>query len=94
MQTVEVPVTFNGTVTVLVPHGLTEEDRQLLATKKALAQVLATVENHDNDTALSDACDEYAAEARSRDEERSKEAFDDAEVYSVSGTWTSTGEAI
>ena len=63
MATINVPVQFTGVVTVQVPDRLSPADAKLLATKLALARILATIDNPDapEDDAYEDYADECSA---------------------------------
>jgi len=88
MPQVDVPVQFTGTVTVQVPDRLSIADAKLLATKLALARILATTDNPDapEDDAFSDYAKECSAQARNTAEQD----WDRCEVQGVSGSWTTT----
>ena len=47
MAQVDISVQFTGTVSVQVPDRLSPSDAKLLATKLALARILATCDNPD-----------------------------------------------
>lgn len=82
MRSVEVPVKFSGTVTVLVPSHLTTVDGNILANKLALAVVVATVENPDCGECLEAACEEFIDEAAGTEAD-----WDVSKCDSVSGDW-------
>ena len=65
MPIIDVPVQFTGTVSVQVPDRLSPDDAKLLATKLALARILATTDNPDapEDDAFDDYADECSAQA-------------------------------
>jgi len=81
-----VPVSFEGSVEVLVPKDIPADRRKVLAEKLAVARILATVENVDAPEA--DACDEYE-EQFGLDEEQAGKEWDAAQVTeNVSGKWS------
>jgi hypothetical protein len=86
--TVNIPVQFTGTVSVQVPDHLSSNDAKLLATKIALARILATTNNPDapEDDAISDyseGCSHHARKTAEQD-------WDQSEVQGVSGSWITT----
>jgi hypothetical protein len=88
MAQVDVPVQFTGVVSVMVPDRLPPADAKLLATKLALARILATTENPDapEEDAFADYADECSAQAWNTAEAD----WDRCEVSGVSGQWTTT----
>jgi len=88
MPIINVPVQFTGTVIVQVPDRLSPEDAKLLATKIALARILATTDNPDapEDDAISDYADECSHHAR----KTAEQDWDQCEVHGVSGSWITT----
>jgi len=88
MPQLNVPVQFTGTVTVQVPDRLSPTDAKLLATKLALARILATTDNPDapEDDAFSNYTDECSDLARMTTEDD----WDQCEAQGVSGSWTTT----
>jgi hypothetical protein len=90
MPIINVPVQFSGVVSVQVPDRLSVDDATLLATKLALAQILATTDNPDapEDDAYEDYVEKCSAQAW-----RTAEAdWDRCEVNAVSGQWTVSNE--
>ncbi len=86
MPQVDVSVQFTGTVSVMVPDRLSPTDATLLATKLAVARILATCDNPDapEDDAFTDYADECSAQAW-----KTREAdWDRCEISGVSGQWT------
>jgi hypothetical protein len=85
MPKLNIPVQFTGVVRVEVPNHLSRTDAKLLATKLALARILATCDNPDapEDDAFSDYADECSALAR----KTAEDDWDRSEVKSVSGQW-------
>ncbi len=85
MTKLDIPVQFSGVVAVVVPDHLSSTDAKLLATKLALARILATTDNPDApvDDALSDYTEECSDEARATAEED----WDRCEVQGVAGQW-------
>jgi hypothetical protein len=63
MSRIDVPVQFTGVVSVMVPDRLSTADAKLLATKLALARILATTDNPDapEDDAFTDYGDECSS---------------------------------
>lgn len=86
MPTINVPVRFIGTISVMVPDRLSKANAKLLATKLALARILATADNPDapEDDALSDYTDECSHQAWTTAEAD----WDRCEISGVSGQWT------
>ncbi len=76
---------ITGTVTVMVPDHLGSADAKLLATKVALARILATCDNPDapEDDALSNYADECSDQAR----KTAEQDWDQCEVQGVGGQW-------
>ena len=88
MPIINIPVQFTGTVSIQVPDRLSPEDAKLLATKIALARILATTDNPDapEDDALSDYADECSHHAR----KTAEQDWDRCEMSGVSGSWKTT----
>ena len=88
MPKLNIPVQFTGVVRVEVPNHLSRTDAKLLATKLALARILATTDNPDapEDDVFSD----YADECSDLAQETAEDDWDRSEVKSVSGSWTAT----
>jgi hypothetical protein len=85
-MTFDVNVVFTGTVQVLVPKSVPKERRADLAEKKALAVVLATLDNPD--APEDDACAEYQENNCLTDAKANKE-WDATQCDNVCGSWTS-----
>jgi len=88
MAQVDVSVQFTGTVSVQVPDRLSPSDAKLLATKLALARILATCENPD--APEDDAYEDYADECSSLAWKTAQADWDRTEISGVSGQWTTT----
>jgi hypothetical protein len=88
MATVDVPVQFTGTVSVQVPDRLSTTDAKLLATKLALARILATTDNPD--APEDEAYEDYADKCSSLAWRTAQADWDRCEVSGVSGQWTTT----
>jgi hypothetical protein len=88
MKQIIVPVVFNGYVTTLVPDHLNDKDAKLIAEKKALACLLATMENTDCGEAQCDACDEYSEECSEPSSHTAEDDWDAVKFDGVGGTWT------
>ena len=88
MATINVPVQFTGTVSVQVPDRLSPSDATLLATKLALARILATTDNAD--APEDDAYDDYVDECSSLAWKTAQADWDRTEISGVSGQWTTT----
>jgi hypothetical protein len=88
MAVVDVPVQFIGVVSVQVPDRLSPNDAKLLATKLALARIVATCDNPD--TPEDDAYSDYADECSSIAWKTREADWDRCEVSGVSGQWTTT----
>lgn len=84
-QVVTVELHFDGTADVEVPGHLSAKDAQLLASKIALARILATFENPD--APEEDALDEYAEEAGAKAAKTAEADWDAAVTDGVSGSW-------
>lgn len=86
MPRLDVSLQFTGVVSVHVPGHLSLDDARLLATKIALARILATCSNPDapEDDALSDYAEKCSTQARNTAEQD----WDRCEVQGVSGSWT------
>lgn len=85
MLKVVVPVSFSGTVEVEVPAELPQERRESLASKVALARVLATTENPD--APEDDACADYETEF-GLDEATAERNWDACRTTGVGGQWS------
>lgn len=87
--TVSVRVEFRGAVKVFVPGWLPQERRESLASKLAMSQVLATVDNPDApiDDAYEDYCDTHRAQVPADEWDFARE-WDGSTAKSVSGVWT------
>lgn len=81
MQTIKVPIQFQGVATVLVPDHLKPHDATILANKLTLAQILATADNPDCGEALEAAFEECEAFQISAND------FDAAKIAYVVGEW-------
>ena len=88
MATIDVPVQFAGTVSIQVPDRLSADDAKLLATKLALARILATTDNPD--APEDDAYSDYAEKCSSLAWKTAEADWDRCEVQGVSGQWTTT----
>jgi hypothetical protein len=88
MPIINIPVQFSGTVIVQVPDRLSPEDAKLLATKIALARILATTDNPDapDDDAFTDYSDKCSHQAW----QTAQADWDRCEMSGVSGSWTTT----
>jgi hypothetical protein len=90
MKQIDVPVQFNGVVTVLVPKHLSATDAKLLANKVALARILATCDNPD--APEEDACDEYAEECSDTAQTTAEQDWDRCKIHGVGGAWVVEGQ--
>jgi len=90
VQTVEVPVSFRGVVTVNIPKDLEREQALKLANNLALARILATTENLDAPEceAFDDFIEETGIPRKS-----AERLWDSAEIFDVWGTWEVATEA-
>ena len=88
MAQVDISVQFTGTVSVQVPDRLSVDDATLLATKLALARILATTDNPD--APEDDAYDDYADECSAEAWKTAEADWDRCEISGVSGQWTTT----
>jgi hypothetical protein len=88
MAQVDVPVQFTGIVSVMVPDRLSTTDAKLLATKLALARILATCDNAD--APEDEAYEDYTGECSSLAWKTAEADWDRCEVSGVSGHWTTT----
>jgi hypothetical protein len=88
MPRINVPVRFTGTVSVYVPERLSPEDAKLLATKLALARILATTDNPD--APEDDALDAYSGQCSYQAWTTADADWDRCEMCGVSGTWTTS----
>jgi hypothetical protein len=86
MPTVDVFVQFSGTVSVMVPDHLSSADATILATKVAVARILATCDNPD--APEDDAYEDYAEECSTLAKKTAEADWDRCEVEGVSGQWT------
>jgi hypothetical protein len=88
MPVINIPVRFNGTVSVQVPDRLSPDDAKFLATKLALARILATCDNPDapEDDALAD----YANECSDLGQKTAEDDWDHCKINGVSGQWATT----
>lgn len=92
MVLMEVPVKFEGHVNVLVPADVPKESRGEIATKLALARILATTRNPDCEEAERDALEELL-EKFTEHEEWLGEIWDRCQTCGAGGSWQVTGEA-
>lgn len=90
---IPVEITFQGTVVVHVPAGLTEPAKRALAQKLACAKALATMENPDGATAKDNACGELAAELGLSDED-TEVLWDACQHEGLNGTWSTIKETL
>ena len=88
MAQVDVSVQFSGTVSVQVPDRLSPSDATLLATKLALARIVATCENPD--APEDDAFTDYSEKCSHQAWRTSEADWDRCEISGVSGQWTTT----
>ena len=88
MATINIPVQFTGVVTVQVPDRLSPSDATLLATKLALARILATCENPD--APEDDAVTDYSEKCSHQAWKTAETDWDRTEISGVSGQWTTT----
>jgi hypothetical protein len=88
MPIINVPVQFSGVVSVQVADRLSVDDATLLATKLALARILATCDNAD--APEDEAYEDYADECSSHAWKTAQADWDRCEVSGVSGQWTTT----
>jgi hypothetical protein len=90
MPVIDVPVQFSGTVSVQVPDRLSPDDATLLATKLALARILATTDNPDapEDSAFAD----YADECSELGRKTAEDDWDHCKLNGVSGQWTTNNK--
>jgi hypothetical protein len=86
MPQVDVPVQFTGTVSVQVSNRLSPDDAKLLATKLALARIVATTDNPDAPEA--DALADYADECSDLGRKTTEDDWDHCTIKGVSGQWT------
>lgn len=86
MPQINIPVQFSGVVTVQVPDRLSPADAKLLATKLALARILATTDNPD--APEDDACQDYTEECSAQAWKTAEADWDRCEIQGVSGQWT------
>ena len=87
MPKIEIPVSFEGTVTVNVPDDVDVQDAKLLAAKKALAYILATLDNPD--APEEDSFDDYFDECDERNSQKAENNWDNTFLEGVGGVWTS-----
>ena len=88
MPIIDVPVQFSGVVSVQVPDRLSPDDAKFLATKLALARILATTDNPD--APEDHAFDDYAEKCSSQAWKTAEADWDRCEISGVSGQWTTT----
>jgi len=88
MPIINVPVQFTGVISIQVPDRLSPDDAKLLATKLALARILATCDNAD--APEDEAYEDYADECSSIAWKTAEADWDRCEVSGVSGQWTTT----
>ena len=62
MRSIEVPVKFEGTVTVSVPDELSDLDAHIFAEKYALAKIVAVTDTLDTEDVELKACEELERE--------------------------------
>lgn len=79
-----IPVQFNGIVTVDVPDHLSNADAKLLADRIVLARIVATTDNPD--APEEDAFDDYVANCLAKT--TAEQDWDQSKPISVSGKWT------
>ena len=79
-----IPIQFNGIVTVDVPAHLSNTDAKLLAERVALARILATTDNQDGPE--DDAFDDYAATCLAKS--TAEQDWDQSKILGVGGKWT------
>ena len=77
-------VEFMGTVEVEVPSNIPAERRRALASKVALARILATTDNPEAPEA--EACDEYEEEFSLREETAGRD-WDRCNIVGTGGVW-------
>lgn len=92
MKTRLIEVKFEGTVEVSIPDHVSDHNADLLATKIALAKILATTENPDSPDL--EACEEYLEEADyppkglfAKSVQPSEADWDNSSATVVTGTW-------
>jgi len=85
VKRIDVPVYFAGTVTVLVPGNLAASDARLLASKVALARILATTDNPD--APEGDAYEDYAEECSPGARPTAERDWDSSRVGGICGEW-------
>ncbi len=87
MAVMRIPVAFEGTVEVEVPDDA--PNPELLAQNKALAFLLATVDNEDptEDDGLDEYIESIEEDDDDTDEEALEDAWDDTELIAVDGVW-------
>ena len=88
MAQVDVSVQFTGTISVQVPDRLSPADAKLLATKLAVARILATCDNAD--APEDEAYEDYTDECSSLAWKTAETDWDRCEISGVSGQWTTT----
>lgn len=86
MRHVDISVEFSGTVSVQVPGHLPLADAKLLATKLALARILATTDNPD--APEDDAFADYANECSDRARTTAEDDWDRCKIQGVGGQWS------
>ena len=87
MATINVPVQFTGTVSVQVPDRLSPSDAKLLATKLALARILATVKTPTPPKTMPTTTTPRMLGPRLED---GRNRLGPLEISGVSGQWTTT----
>jgi hypothetical protein len=81
-----VRVQFSGVVTVEVPDHLSSTDAKILATKVALARILATCDNPD--AREDDTCSDYVEESSGLARSTADEDWGECKVRGVGGQWS------
>lgn len=82
---IEVPVSFEGTVTVDVPDAMKRRDALLLVEKLVLARMLATTDNPDAPEDV--AFEEYKEECSKTSVGQADKDWDACKIEGVGGTW-------
>jgi hypothetical protein len=88
MRKVDVPLQFNGVVTVMVPKRLSAADAKLLAEKVALARILATCNN--SDAPDDEACMDYLEDCSDTAQATAEQDWDRCRIHGVGGQWEVT----
>ena len=88
LWSINVPVSFEGTVRVGVPAHLPEEVQQVLAQKLALSRVLAVTDEPER-SPDAEACEDFAEFCKQYGihTKEAEELFDVSQVESVAGDW-------